>query len=265
MIKLLCLFPIIIIIIFIILFQVFKLYYFETFENLQINPIIQTAKEVSYLETLKKENEEIRKNTDNLRREIKDMEIKLNKLELETKNKENEKINLESKISDIKKEREINLTIAELVKQSINKTLEKEDELKLYEQNLNKQKEENIEFEKIKENQKLNDILNKLEQVKINTNDINKNTNFCDITTDMPKPIFKIYNENEQDLLLKWCKCDKNINNNECINYNICKNNYNQFKDNTSLGGEDLLFYFNCLKLYPEFPKYLSDNNSKKI
>ena len=35
--------------------------------------------------------------------------------------------------------------------------------------------------------------------------------------------------------------------------------------EETSLGGEDLVLYFNCLKLYPEFPKYLTENNSKKI
>jgi len=267
MIKLLCIFPfiIIIIIIVIVLFYVFKLYTIENFETTGVNPVIETAKQVSYLETLKKQNEEIKKNNDELRREIKEMENKLNELKTETQNKENEKINLESKISDINKEREINLTIAELVKQSIDKTTEKEEELKKYEEDLKKKQEEVKELEKIKENEKLTEIMNKLEEVKKTTQETVKDTDFCNITKEIPKPIFKSYNETEKNLTLDWCKCNNNNNKEECKDYQICKNNYDKYKNETSLGGEDLIFYFNCLKLYPEFPKYLTDNNSKKI
>lgn len=268
MIKLLCLFPfiIIIIIIIIVLFYVFKLYTIENFEDTKINPVIQAAKEVSYLETLKKEKEDIQKTNDDLKREIKEMEDKLRDLKTETKNKENEKINLESKISDIKKEREINLTIAELVKQSIDKTLVKEQELKDYEDDLKKKKEETDALKKVKENEKLTEIADKLEEVKKKTEEAIKSPkDFCSITKEFPKPIFKTYTENENDLTSDWCKCNENDKTQDCKDYKICKNNYDKYKNETSLGGEDLVLYFNCLKLYPEFPKYLTDNNSKKI
>jgi len=268
MIKLLCIFPFIIIItviIFVVLFHVFKLYTIETFETAGVNSVIEIAKQVSYLETLKKQNEEIKNNSDELRKEIKEMEKKLNQLKSETTNKENEKVNLESKISDIKKEREINLTIAELVKQSIDKTTEKEEELKKYEEDLKKKQEETKELQKVKENEKLTEIMTKLEEVKKTTQEAVKDTDFCSITKEIPKPIFKTFNESEKNLTLDWCKCNENNKKQECQDYQVCKNNYDKYKNETSLGGEDLVLYFNCLKLYPEFPKYLTDNNSKKI
>jgi DNA repair exonuclease SbcCD ATPase subunit len=264
MIKLLCIIPFIIVII-VILFYVFKLYTIETFETNQINPVIESAKQVSYVETLKKEIKQLEEKSNNLKTENKELQNKLNQLNGEISNKENEKIKLESKISDIKKEREINLTIAELVKQSIDKTAEKERELIKNEEELKKKQEDIKQLEKIKENEKLTEIINKLEEVKKTTKEAVKDTDFCSITKEIPKPIFKTYSETEKNLTLDWCKCNENNKKQECQDYQVCKNNYDKYKNETSLGGEDLVLYFNCLKLYPEFPKYLTENNSKKI
>ena len=264
MIKFLCIFSFIIIII-VILFYVFKLYTIETFQTTEENIIIQTAKQVSYLETLKKETKELQDKSDNLKTEIKELQKKLDELNIEIKNKENEKVNLENKISEIKKEREINLTIAELVKQSIDKTAEKERELIKNEEEIKRKQEEIKELEKIKENEKLTQIMTKLEEVKKTTEEAVKDTDFCSITKEIPKPIFKTYTEIEKDLTLDWCKCNDNNKTQECKDYQVCKNNYNKYKNETSLTGEDLVLYFNCIKLYPEFPKYLTENNSKKI
>jgi len=243
------------IIIIIILFLTFKIYTIESFENTKIHPVIEIAKETSYLETLKKENKEIKKNSEELKAKIKEMQTKLDDLTVQNKIKENEKINIESKIADINKEREINLTIAELVKQSINKTLNKEEELKKYEKEIETKKNQEVVE---KENKKLSDILLKLEEIK-------KINDFCSITKDFPQPIFKSYKDKEKDLSFEWCNCDDNKTKKECIDYQTCKNNYDNYKDSTALDGENLVLYFNCLKLYPEFPRYLTINNSKKI
>lgn len=103
--------------------------------------------------------------------------------------------------------------------------------------------------------------MNLLKEVKKNTE---QPEDFCLITKEIPKVEFKTYKDSEKDLVLEWCKCSENKEKEACKNYKSCKTNYDNYKDVKSLGGEDLMLYFNCLKIYPEFPKYLIDNNNDK-
>lgn len=258
MINIICILIFIFLII-IVLFQTFRIYSIESFENTEINPVIQIAKETSYIDNLKKEKKELEKINSDLKEKNNDMKDKLNKLNKEIENKTKDKLVLESKISDINKERDINLSIAELVKISIDKTLQKEQELIKEKEEIIKEKEESTD------NKQLTDIMNILEEVKKKTEEITKEKtdDFCLITKEIPKIEFKTYKENEKNLVLEWCKCTDNKNKESCTNYQSCKMNYDNFKDVKSLGGEDLMLYFNCLKIYPEFPKYLIENNKK--
>lgn len=257
MINILCILFFIFIFI-IVLFQVFRIYTIESFENTEINPVIEIAKETSYLDNLKKEKKELEKTNTDLKEKNNEMKDNINKLNKEFEEKKKEKLMLESKLSDIYKERDLNLSIAELVKISIDKTLQKEQELIKKKDEINIEKEKEMQKE---DNKQLTDILNILKEVKKNTE---QPEDFCLITKEIPKVEFKTYKDSEKDLVLEWCKCSENKDKESCTNYKSCKTNYDKYKDVKSLGGEDLMLYFNCLKIYPEFPKYLIDNNNDK-
>ena len=240
---------IIIIILIVLIFQLFRIYTYENFEineNTEIHPVIQIAKETEYLETIKKENDELKKNRNQLKEEINSLKRELEDLNKNIKIKEEEKINLEGNITNINNNID---KLLRLIKDSLNKTIEKEKSLNLYEDELKKDNDN-----------KINEIFKKLQEIVVN-----KNTQFCNITDKMPTINFKKYEENERDLTLEWCNCNENnLKSKECIDYQTCKTNYDKYKDETSLNGDELVTYFNCLKLYPEFPTYLKDNNSKK-
>ncbi len=239
-----CLGIIIIIIIFLI-FQLLRIYTYEKFENNEIHPMIQIAKETDYLEIIKKEVDELKLLKIKLNEEIKTLQKELEQLNIIIKNKENEKIDLEGNISNINNNIDKSL---KTIKDSLDKTIEKEKEIKLKEEEINKDKDD-----------KINEIFNKLQQILIN-----KNNEFCKITNKIPNIKFKTYEENEKDLSYEWCNCNEdNMKSNECNDYINCKNNYDKYKDSKSLNGDELVTYFNCLKLYPEFPPYLKDNNLK--
>lgn len=238
----------------------------ENFEDgtTKINPVIELAKEITKLDVTKKENESIKLDTAKLKSKINELERQITTLDSTIKEKTNVKLNLENEIAEIDKRKALTAAVASAVKTSIDKTIQKEEELKKKEQDLNKKEVEAKELTKIKDNQQLTSILQSLEEVKKKTDDINKELNkdkeFCDNTKEIPKPIFKTYNKNEKDLSYAWCMCnDENKKLKDCDNYLTCKDNYDKNKDIKKLDGGELEKYFNCLSIYPEFPKYLTN------
>lgn len=90
MINILCILFFILLFI-LVLFQVFRIYTIETFKDTEINPVIEIAKETSYLDNLKKENKELEKTNTDLKEKNNEMKENINKLnkEFEEKRKRN--------------------------------------------------------------------------------------------------------------------------------------------------------------------------------
>ena len=231
----------IIILIILILFQVVRIQAIENFED--VNPVVQIAERTKYLDVLKAETTDLEKKRDKLKEEIDGLTKENKELNNKIVEKKEEKLNLEANIAETKDTQENALL---LIKNSLNETIKKEDELKLQELELKEEKDE-----------KLNKIINKIQEIVVD-----KNTQFCNITKEIPEIKFKTYNSDEKDLAFEWCKCnDDNKNSDVCLNYQSCKDNYNNYKDYKSLSGDDLATYFNCRRLYPQFPNYLINNN----
>lgn len=231
----------------------------EKFEDgtTKINPVIELAKEITKLDVTKKENESIKLDTAKLKSKINEFERQITNLDSTIKEKTNVKLNLENEIAEIDKRKALTAAVATIVKTSIDKTIQKEEELKKKEEDLNKKEDDAKELTKIKDNQQLTSILKSLEEVK---KELNKDKEFCDNTKEIPKPIFKTYGKNEKDLSYAWCMCnDENKKLKDCNNYLTCKDNYDKNKDIKKLDGNELEKYFNCLSIYPEFPKYLTN------
>lgn len=224
-----------------ILFQVVKIQSIETFED--VEPVVQIAERTKYLEVLKVETAELEKKRDKLKEEVNKLTREKTELNNTIIEKKTEKVNLEANISETKDMQENALNI---IRSSLNETIKKEEELKKQELELKEEKDD-----------KLNKIINKIQEIVVD-----KKTQFCNITKEIPEIKFKSYNSDEKDLSLEWCKCnDINMNSEECQNYISCKDNYDKYKDYKSLSGDDLVTYFNCRRLYSEFPNYLIQNN----
>lgn len=237
----------------------------ENFEDVsKINPIVELAKETTKLEATKSENNLIKGDTEKLKTKINELERKITELDSTIKDKTDVKLKLENDIAEIDKKKALTAAVATVVRTSIDKTIQKEEELKKKEEDLNKKEVESKELIKIKDNQQLTTILNKLDEVKKKTDDISKGLDkdkeFCETTKEMPKAIFKTYGDDEKDLSYNWCMCnDDNKKSKDCTNYLSCKDNYNKNKDLKKLEGDELEKYFSCLSTFPEFPKYLTN------
>lgn len=239
----------------------------ENFQDVStINPIIQLAKETTKLDATKKENEIIKLDTEKLKTKISELEKKIGDLNTTIKDKTDVKLKLENDIGEIEKQKALTAAVATVVQTSIDKTIQKEEELKKKEEDLSKKEVEAKELTKIKDNQQLTSILSKLDEVKKKTEDISKELDkdkeFCDTTKEMPKVVFKTYAANEKDLSFAWCMCNEdNKKTKECDNYLSCKDNYDRNKDTNNLQGADLEKYFSCISTYPDlFPTYLTKN-----
>jgi len=253
-----------VIVLILVLVYLNKIIRIENFEDsTKINPVVELAKEATKLEATKKENEFVKKDTEKLKTKINELERKITELDSAIKDKTSIKLNLENDIAKIDKQKALTAAVATIVKTSIDKTLQKEDELKKKEEDLRKKEAESKELAKIKDNQQLATILNKLDEVKKKTDDISKGLDkdkeFCDTTKEMPKAVFKTYAPNEKDLSYTWCMCnDDNKKTKDCDNYLSCKDNYDKNKDAKNLEGAQLEKYFSCISTFPDFPKYLT-------
>ena len=171
---------------------------------------------------------------------------------------------------------------AEIILKSLNANEEKELELKKKEAELNGKIKE-LEALKLKEIEnkevEINDdqialLLNKLESVKstiINKYKDNKVCGIYDKIPTIPNDAFSINfenidvdvnstNKNYEPYL--WCMCnDENKKSEDCINYFDCNKNYVINKDKKRLEDKDLTLYMKCINKYPNFPKYLTENN----
>ena len=196
--------------------------------------------------------------------------------------KKDEKINLEKQIGKLNEENDKNVDKAELIVKGLNANEEKELELKRKEAEINAKMKE-LEALKIKEPQtkevqikdeQIGLLLNKLESVKstiINKYKDNKVCGIYDKIPTIPNDAFSINfekididkdssNKNYEPYL--WCMCsDENKKNEDCINYFDCNKNYVINKDKKTLENEDLTIYMKCINKFPNFPKYLTENN----
>lgn len=231
----------------------------ENFEDVtKINPIIELAKTVTLLDSTKKENESVKLDTEKIRTKMSELEKQIDNLNSTIKDKTDVKLKLESDIAEIEKQKALTAAVATVVKTSIDKTIQKEEELKKKEEDLSKKEMDVKELTKIKDNLQLTSILNLLNGI---SKDLNKDKEFCDTTKEMPKIVaFKTYAANEKDLSYTWCMCnDDNKKTKDCSNYLSCKDNYDKNKDTKNLQGSDLEKYFSCINTYPDiFPKYLT-------
>lgn len=240
-------------------------YYFnnnrEKFENInetKIHPVIEIAKETTKLEAVKKENKDITDITDKLVLVKVNLEKKIAELNNTIEEKNKAKIKLEDDIAELDKQKIASLSVFDILKYKIDKTVEKDIQLKEKEQELNKKENDLGKVIDIKDKQNMTAILGKLNEISKNIEETNKESNdnqFCLITKEMPKPIFKTNN----DMSYKWCMCnDINKKSESCINYFNCKLNYDTNKEKTNLSGNDLDVYFKCIDLYSDFPKYIN-------
>jgi hypothetical protein len=257
---------IIIIVIIISLFLKKKYNNCEKFQDVsenKINPIVEIAKEHSRLQILKDENENMEKVTKNLEIIKNDLENKIRDLKFTIDQKKEEKIKIENDLNEIEKQKTDVMIAFKALKDRVDDTTKKENELLIKEETLNKKLSEIPKLSEIKCNQDIIDIQKKLEVIGKNINKINEDKidQFCVNTKQMPTPIFKTYTEkeNDKDLSYKWCLCnDTNKNTENCVSYIKCKNNYDTNKDKSTVIGDDLDVYFKCIDKYNNFPKFLN-------
>lgn len=279
------------IIILFIIFNNFTIITFDIYENFEnssnintsnytgISPVIKIAEQVDKLKVLEKINNEITIKNDNLISEINSKGNQLNNINEETKKKEEDKLKLEEEISNLNKNKDIHNNIASTLVKGIKTIEEKESELKKKEaeiqleiNKLQELKEKKIpENQQVKINQEQIDILlNKLlliekmfKELKEEKNEDKKDKDICQLYSSMPSPISQDFiNNNKRDLPYLWCLCNDNINKNiDCMEYKNCLNHYNTNKEKKTINENELDLYFRCINKFPEYPKFLNENN----
>lgn len=261
---------------------------YEKFENSSnintsnytgISPVIKIAEQVDKLKVLEKINNEIINKNDNLSAEINSKGNQLNSINEETKKKEEIKLKLEEEISKLNKNKDIHDNIASTLVKGISTIEEKEVELKKKEaeiqleiNKLQELKEKKIpETQPVKINQEQIDILlNKLiiieklfKELKEEKNDEKKDKDICQLYSSMPSPVSQDFiNNNKKDLPYLWCLCNDNLNKNvDCMEYKNCLSHYITNKDKKTIKEDELNLYFRCINKFPEYPKFLNENN----
>lgn len=264
----------------------------ETFENssntsnyIGISPVIKIAEEFDKLKVLEKINNDIENKNEELRNQINSKGVQLNNLDEETKKKKEEKLEIEQEISNLNKSKEVQTSIAKTLVKSMNTIEEKEMELKRKEAEIQKEirklrelKDKPIpEIPPVKLNQQQLDlILEKLmlieklfKETKEKQETIDKekkNKDICQLYSSMPIPTSQDFiKDDKKDLSYLWCLCNDNLNKNvDCMEYNNCLKNYTNNKDKNTIEEEDLTLYFRCINKFPEFPKFLKENQETK-
>jgi hypothetical protein len=255
----------------------------ETFENptTEIAPVVKMAEQVDKLKVLEKINNDYTKKNDNLTSQINSKGTQLNSINEETKKKEEVKLKLEEEISNLNKNKEVHTTIASTLVKGISTIEEKEAELKKKEAEIQLEisKLKELKEKKIPENstvklnqEQLDIILNKLilieklfKEIKEDNDEKNKDKDICKLYTSMPVPTSKDFmNNNKKDLTYLWCLCNDNINKNiDCMEYKNCLNNYKENKDKKTMKEDELTLYLRCINKFPNYPKFLNENNEK--
>jgi hypothetical protein len=264
---------------------------YETFENsssssnintsnyVGISPVIKIAEQVDKLKVLEKINNEIINKNNNLTSEINSKGNQLNSINEETRKKEEIKLKLEEEISNLNKNKDIHNNIASTIVKGIT-TIEdkeailkkKEAEIQLEINKLQELKEKKIpETQSVKINQEQIDIiLNKLiliekifKELKEEKNDEKKDNDICQLYSSMPSPVSQDFiNNNNKDLPYLWCLCNDNLNKNvDCMEYKNCLSHYTTNKDKKTIKEDELNLYFRCINKFPEYPKFLNENN----
>ena len=265
---------------------------YEKFENISkssnintsncsgISPVIKMTEQVDKLKVLEKINNDIKNKNDILKSEINSKGNQLNTINEETKRKEEEKLKLENEISNLNKNKEIHNNIASSLVKGITTIEEKEANLKKKEaeiqleiNKLQELKNKKIPDEPVKINQEQIDLIfNKLllieklfKELKEEKNEDKKDKDICQLYSSIPSPVSQDFiNNNKKDLPYLWCLCNDNLNKNiDCMEYKNCLNNYSINKDKKTLKEDELNLYFRCINKFPEYPKFLSDNNEK--
>ena len=277
-----------------IIYNNFTIITFDVYENFEnassssnintsnyvgISPVIKIAEQVDKLKVLEKINNEITNKNNNLISEINSKGNQLNSINEETRKKEEVKLKLEEEISKLNKNKDIHNNIASTLVKGITTIEEKEAILKKKEaeiqleiNKLQELKEKKIpENQSVKINQEQIDILfNKLilieklfKELKEEKNDEKKDKDICQLYSSIPSPVSQDFiNNNKKDLPYLWCLCNDNLNKNiDCMEYKNCLNHYTINKDKKTIKEDELNLYFRCINKFPEYPKFLNENN----
>jgi hypothetical protein len=277
-----------------IIYNNFTIITFDVYENFEnasnssnintsnyvgISPVIKIAEQVDKLKVLEKINNEITNKNNNLISEINSKGNQLNSINEETRKKEEVKLKLEEEISKLNKNKDIHNNIASTLVKGITTIEEKEAILKKKEaeiqleiNKLQELKEKKIpENQPVKINQEQIDILfNKLilieklfKELKEEKNEVKKDKDICQLYSSIPSPVSQDFiNNNKKDLPYLWCLCNDNLNKNiDCMEYKNCLNHYTTNKDKKTLKEDELNLYFRCINKFPEYPKFLNENN----
>jgi hypothetical protein len=277
-----------------IIYNNFTIITFDVYENFEnsssssnintsnyvgISPVIKIAEQVDKLKVLEKINNEITNKNNNLISEINSKGNLLNSINDETRKKEEVKLKLEEEISKLNKNKDIHNNIASTIVKGITTIEEKEAILKKKEveiqleiNKLQELKEKKIpENQPVKINQEQIDILfNKLilieklfKELKEEKNYEKKDKDICQLYSSIPSPVSQDFiNNNKKDLPYLWCLCNDNLNKNiDCMEYKNCLNHYTINKDKKTIKEDELNLYFRCINKFPEYPKFLNENN----
>jgi hypothetical protein len=277
-----------------IIYNNFTIITFDVYENFEnassssnintsnyvgISPVIKIAEQVDKLKVLEKINNEITNKNNNLISEINSKGNLLNSINDETRKKEEVKLKLEEEISKLNKNKDIHNNIASTLVKGITTIEEKEAILKKKEaeiqleiNKLQELKEKKIpENQPVKINQEQIDILfNKLilieklfKELKEEKNYEKKDKDICQLYSSIPSPVSQDFiNNNKKDLPYLWCLCNDNLNKNiDCMEYKNCLNHYTINKDKKTIKEDELNLYFRCINKFPEYPKFLNENN----
>ena len=261
---------------------------YEKFENVSsssnintsnyigISPVVKIAEQVDKLKVLENINKDINNKNNNLTSQINTKGNQLININEETRRKEEVKLKLEDEISKLNKNKDIHNNIASTLVKGITTFQEKEESLKKKEAEIqlkiNKLQELNdkkVETAPVKINQEQLDILtNKLILIEklfkeLKEEKKEKEKDICQLYSSLPSPISQDFiNNNKKDLPYLWCLCNDNLNKNvDCMEYKNCLNHYSINKDKKTLKEDELNLYFRCINKFPEYPKFLNENN----
>jgi hypothetical protein len=242
--------------------------------NSRLNPVLAVASQTSLMNQLKTENNRLNLNNKEKRDELATINSELTKIKNEILEKEKEKLKLSADIADMKNMDTISKTVLAMIIKGIDATMMKEQQLRNYENELEEKKKkiENLlaqpapkqEPVEIKESQ-IKPLKDKLKELESRFSEIsNKIPDTVCKEKSMPEPQKEAFLNNPkitQNPSHNWCSCNDNKKSFQCTDYYSCSEHYLTNKDKKSLNGEDLTLYMKCLSKYPNFPKYLSENN----
>jgi predicted nucleic acid-binding Zn-ribbon protein len=240
-----------------------------------LNPVSEISSQTSLLTQLKVKNENLKNDTEEELLKLDDVKKQLLDVQNELEDKKAEKLRLSEQISNIDNARIANNTIVELILKGIDANINKENELTDLKKEIDEKKEkiekllsEPIAPVVIKEEQ-IEPLIQKLKDLEKKMGEISNKipNNICTLNSNMPEPQKEAFiNDLEQiqNPSYLWCMCnEENKNSSNCLDYMECNQNYIKNKDKTALISDDLTIYMKCLSKYPNFPKYLTENNKK--